>query len=83
MNSTEYNDIDIVLCVNVHTANVIVTLLPLQIGCPHTHESYSMGNVNSVEGMERWSGVLDWTTGVSRPQNYSISYTYTVTWPHT
>ena len=29
-------------------------------------------------GVNYWSGVLDWTTGVPRPQNYSISYTYTV-----
>ena len=40
------------------------------------------GNVNSVEwndGMERWSGLLEWSIGldywVPRPQNYSISYT--------
>ena len=25
-------------------------------------------------GVDYWSGVLDWTTGVPRPQNYSISY---------
>ena len=29
-------------------------------------------------GVDYWSGVLDWTTGVPRPQNYSISYPYTV-----
>ena len=33
-------------------------------------------------GVDYWSGVLDWTTGVPRPQIYSISYTYTVPWPH-
>ena len=26
-------------------------------------------------GVDYWSGVLDWTTGVPCPQNYSISYT--------
>ena len=26
-------------------------------------------------GVDYWSGVLDWITGVPRPQNYSISYT--------
>ena len=25
------------------------------------------------DGVDYWSGVLDWTTGVPRPQNYSIS----------
>ena len=24
-------------------------------------------------GVDYWSGVLDWTTGVPRPQNYSLT----------
>ena len=43
------------------------------------------GNVNSVEwscGMERWSGLLDWITGVPRPQCVVHSMTAHATITH-